>query len=61
MGTTKDIREAVKAELRFDPLVGETSITVKNLNGDVALNGMVPAAWMGAGVSNVRDDLVITG
>jgi hypothetical protein len=39
MGTTKGIRQAVKAEPRFDPLVDEASITVKNLNGDVALNG----------------------
>lgn len=39
MGKTKDIREAVEAELAFDPLVDATGITVKNLNGDVALNG----------------------
>ena len=42
MTTTKDIRESVKAELSFDPLVDESSITVKNMNGDVALNGTVP-------------------
>ncbi len=30
MGTTKDIREAVEAELGFDPLVGAANITVKN-------------------------------
>ena len=42
MGTTKDIREAVKAELSFDPLVDDTAITVKVMNGDVALNGTVP-------------------
>jgi osmotically-inducible protein OsmY len=43
MATTKDIREAVKAELGFDPLVDESKITVKNMNGDVALNGTVPS------------------
>ena len=43
MVATKDIREAVLAELRFDPLVDATSITVKNLSGDVALNGTVPS------------------
>jgi osmotically-inducible protein OsmY len=42
MGTTKDIREAVEAELDFDPLVDSAGVTVKNLNGDVALNGTVP-------------------
>ncbi len=42
MATTKDIRESVKAELSFDPLVDESSITVKNMNWDVALNGTVP-------------------
>ena len=40
---TKDVREAVKKELEFDPLVDATGITVKNMNGDVALNGTVPA------------------
>ena len=43
MGKTKDIREAVEAELDFDPLVDDTNISVKNLNGDVALNGTVPS------------------
>src|SRR6516162_2980442 len=42
MGTTKDIREAVNAELKFDPLVDDADIHVVNLNGDVALNGTVP-------------------
>ena len=42
MGKTKDIREAVEAELDFDPLVDDTNISVKNLDGDVALNGTVP-------------------
>ncbi len=35
MGKTKDVRDAVEAELAFDPLVDATGITVKNLNGDV--------------------------
>jgi osmotically-inducible protein OsmY len=39
----KDIREAVQKELEFDPLVDASGITVKNMNGDVALNGTVPA------------------
>ena len=43
MGKNKDIREAVEAELTFDPLVDATGITVMNLNGDVALNGTVPS------------------
>jgi osmotically-inducible protein OsmY len=38
---TKDGREAVQNELEFDPLVDTSDITVKNLNGDVALNGTV--------------------
>jgi osmotically-inducible protein OsmY len=43
MSSTKDIREAVEAELTFDPLVDATDINVKNINGDVALNGTVPS------------------
>ena len=43
MGTTKDIREAVNAELNFDPLVDDADIHVVNVNGDVALNGTVPS------------------
>jgi osmotically-inducible protein OsmY len=41
VGKTKDIREAVEAELDFDPLVDDGDITVKNMNGEVALNGTV--------------------
>jgi hypothetical protein len=41
MGTTKDIREAVEAELKFDPLVDDADIHVVNVSGDVALNGTV--------------------
>ena len=43
MSSSKDIRESVEAELIFDPLVDESNITVKNINGDVALNGTVPS------------------
>jgi osmotically-inducible protein OsmY len=34
MGTTKDIREAVEAELEFDPLVDDADIHVVTINGD---------------------------
>jgi osmotically-inducible protein OsmY len=43
MGKTKDIRAAVEAELDFDPRVEATDITVKNVNGEVALSGTVPS------------------
>ena len=43
MGTTKDIRAAVLAELAFDPLVDATDITVKNMNGEVGLTGTAPS------------------
>jgi len=69
MGTRKDVREAVEAELRFDPLVDETGITVRNISGDVALNGTVPsypqyieataAAQRVAGVKNVHNHLAV--
>jgi osmotically-inducible protein OsmY len=39
----KDIREGVRKELDFDPLVDASGITVKNMNGDVALYGTVPS------------------
>jgi hypothetical protein len=44
VGKTRDIREPVEKELSYDPLVDATSITVKNLKGDVALNG----TWHGS-------------
>src|SRR5262245_7355190 len=69
MGTTKDIREAVEAELRFDPLVDDADIVVRNISGDVALNGTVPsypqyreaeaAAQRVAGVKNVHNHLEV--
>jgi osmotically-inducible protein OsmY len=69
MGKTKDIREAVEAELAFDPLVDATAVTVMNMNGDVALNGTVPsyphyleaaaAAQRVAGVKDVHNHLEV--
>lgn len=65
----KDIREAVQKELEFDPLVEAAGITVKNLNGDVALNGTVPsypqyveaaaAARRVQGVTRVHNHLMV--
>jgi osmotically-inducible protein OsmY len=43
MGTSKDIHEAVEAELKFDPLVDDADVHVVNMNGDVALDGTVPS------------------
>jgi osmotically-inducible protein OsmY len=43
MSKTKDIRAAVEDELNFDPLMDATDITVKNLYGEVELNGTVPS------------------
>jgi osmotically-inducible protein OsmY len=43
VGKTMDIRDAVEAELDFDPLVDDGDITVKNMSGEVALNGTVPS------------------
>jgi osmotically-inducible protein OsmY len=69
MGTTKDIRESVQAELTFDPLVDATDITVMNMNGEVGLNGTVPsypqyleaaaAAQRVSGVKNVHNHLAV--
>jgi osmotically-inducible protein OsmY len=62
VGKTKDIRDAVEKELKFDPMVDAANITVSNLNGDVALNGTVPsypqyleAATAAQRVSRVQD------
>ena len=65
----KDIREAVQKELEFDPLVYAPGITVKNLNGDVALNGTVSsypqylqaaaAAKRVQGVTRVHNHLMV--
>jgi osmotically-inducible protein OsmY len=69
MSKTSDIKDAVQAELEFDPLVDTTNITVKNLDGDVALNGTVPsypqyqeaaaAARRVSGVKHVHNHLMV--
>jgi osmotically-inducible protein OsmY len=69
MGQTKDIRDAVERELGYDPLVDDSDISVKNINGDVALNGTVPsypqyleaaaAARRIAGVKNLQNHLEV--
>jgi osmotically-inducible protein OsmY len=41
MTKTHDVRTAVEAELGFDPLLDARDVTVKNISGDVALNGIV--------------------
>jgi len=66
---TTDIRTAVEAELSFDPLIDASDISVKNLNGEVALNGTVPsypqyleaaaAAQRVAGVTDVHNHLEV--
>ena len=43
MGKTRDVREAVEKELSYDPHVDATDISVKNINGKVALTGTVPS------------------
>ena len=69
MSTTTDIREAVDAELKYDPLVDDADVHVANINGDVALNGTVPsypqyleataAAQRVGGVKNVHNHLQV--
>jgi osmotically-inducible protein OsmY len=69
MGTTKDIHEAVEAELEFDPLVDDADIHVVNISGNVTLDGTVPsfpqyleaaaAAQRVAGVRNVHNHLQV--
>ena len=69
MGETKDVREAVQAELDFDPLVNSANIVISNINGEVALGGTVPsypqylqaavAARRVAGVRRVHNHLEV--
>jgi osmotically-inducible protein OsmY len=69
MSKTSDIRDAVQAELDFDPLVNAANVTVKNIEGDVALNGTVPsfpqyqeaaaAARRVSGVKQVHNHLMV--
>jgi osmotically-inducible protein OsmY len=66
---SKDVREAVRKELDYDPLVDPSGISVKNMNGDVALNGSVPsypqyleaatAAKRVQGVTRVHNHLMV--
>jgi osmotically-inducible protein OsmY len=69
MGKAKDIREAVEDELGHDPFLDAAGITVRNLDGSVALTGTVPsypqyleaaeAVRRVAGVTNVRNHLEV--
>ena len=69
MGKTTDVREAVEAELKYDPLVDDADVHVVNMGGDVALNGTVPsypqylraaaAAQRVSGVKNVFNHLQV--
>ena len=69
MSKTTDIRTAVEAELKFDPLVDDADVHVVNMNGDVALNGTVPgypqyleaaaATQRVSGVKNVHNHLQV--
>jgi len=69
VGTSQDTRAAVQAELAFDPLVDATDITVRNMDGEVGLNGTVPsypqyleaaaAAQRVSGVKNVHNHLAV--
>ena len=66
---TWNVREAVEQELDYDPLVDARDISVKNINGDVALTGTVrsypqyleaaAAAWRVAGVTQVDNHLEV--
>jgi osmotically-inducible protein OsmY len=69
MRKTRDVREAVELELGYDPLVDAADISVRNINGEVALTGTVPsypqyleaaqAAWRVAGVTSVHNHLQV--
>jgi osmotically-inducible protein OsmY len=69
VGKTMDVRAAVEKELSFDPMVDSAHITVRNMNGEVALNGTVPsypqyleaatAARRVAGVTSVYNHLEV--
>jgi osmotically-inducible protein OsmY len=69
MTTTQDIRDVVEAELKYDPIVEASDIRVRNINGDVALNGTVAsypqymeaaaAARRVGGVRNVHNHLEV--
>ena len=56
MSEADDTRDAVEDRLTFDPDVDASDITVKNLNGEMVLNGTVPSypQYMAAGLTGVR-------
>ena len=43
MGKAKDVRVAVENELRYDPRVDSSDITVMNIGGNINLTGTVPS------------------
>ena len=65
-----EIRNSVNAELAYDAGIDSTDITVRNMGGDVALNGTVPsypqylraaeAARRVQGVTGVHNHLMVT-
>ncbi len=69
MGKTKDVREAVERELRFDPRIDSSDIRVLTIGGNVNLTGTVPsfpqylqapaAARRVAGVVSVDNNLAV--
>jgi osmotically-inducible protein OsmY len=69
MGNAREIREAVEEELSRDPLVDAAGITVRNIDGNMALSGTVPsypqyrqaaeAARRVAGVTSVHNHLEV--
>jgi len=69
MSRSQDISDAVQSELDFDPLVDPVDINVKDINGEVALNGTVPsypqyleaaaAAQRVTGVKRVHNHLMV--
>jgi osmotically-inducible protein OsmY len=66
---TTEIRGAVESELSFDPMVDDSNVAVKNLNGQATLTGAVPsypqyleaerAAKRVAGVTSVHNYLKV--
>ncbi len=69
MPSTKDVRQAVEAELASDQLIEADGITVRNFSGDVVLNGTVPsyrpnleaveAAWRSLGMAGGDGSLAV--
>ncbi len=69
IANAQEIRDSVKAELKYDSGIDSADITVKNMSGDVALNGTVPsypqylraaaAARRVQGVTSVHNHLMV--